>query len=68
VIRNLTAWPVNLYWLYFDGVRKAYASIPAFGFALQNTYLQHAWLVTGADGTARARALAVQPGSVITLR
>jgi len=68
VIRNLTAWPVNLYWLDFDGVRKAYASIPAFGFALQNTYLQHAWLVTGADGTARARALAVQPGSVITLR
>jgi hypothetical protein len=68
VIRNLTAGPVSLYWLDFDGVRKPYASIPAFGFALQDTYVKHAWVVTGADGAARAFTLAVQPGSVLTLR
>jgi hypothetical protein len=68
VIRNLTAGTINLYWLDFDGVRKPYASIPAFGFALQDTYVEHAWLVTAADGTARAKTVAVRPGSVITLR
>ena len=68
VIRNLTAWPVNVYWLDFDGVRKPYASIPAFGFALQDTYVQHAWLVTGPDGAARALTVAIEPGSVVTVR
>lgn len=68
VIRNLTASALDLYWLDFDGLRKPYASIPAFGFALQDTYVQHAWLVTGADGKARAQTVAIHPGSILIVR
>lgn len=68
VIRNLTASVLNLYWLDFDGVRKPYAAIPAFGFAVQETYARHAWILLGEDGTPRARTVAVEPGSVLTVR
>jgi hypothetical protein len=68
VIRNLTASPLNLYWLDFDGVRKPYAAIPAFSFAVQETYVRHAWVVLGPEGNARAQTVAVQPGSILTVR
>jgi hypothetical protein len=68
VIRNLTASALELYWLDFDGARKRYAAIPPYGFALQDTFARHAWLVLGQDGMARALTTAVEPGSVLTIR
>lgn len=68
VVRNLTGRAVNLYWVDFDGVRKPYAAVPAFGYAVQETYAQHAWVVLGAEGSTRAQTMAVQPGSILTVR
>lgn len=65
LIRNLSRSELRLYWLDFDGARKLYASIPAFGFAMQDTFADHAWMILSADGSARALTLAVRPGSIL---
>ena len=67
LIRNRTAAELRLYWLDFDGVRKPYMSVPPYGFALQETYAGHAWLLTDPAGASRALTVAGRPGSVIVV-
>jgi hypothetical protein len=67
LIRNRTAAELRLYWLDFDGVRKPYMSVPPFGFALQETYAEHAWLLLDPTGASRALTVAGRPGSVIVV-
>lgn len=67
LVRNRSHAELKLYWLDFDGTRKLYAAIPPLGTALQNTFAQHVWLVTSADGTAQALTIALPPASVLVV-
>jgi alpha-glucosidase len=67
LVRNRSNAELKLYWLDFDGARKLYASIPPLGTSFQDTFAHHVWLVTAADGTARALTLAVPPASVLVV-
>jgi hypothetical protein len=68
LIRNLSGVELRLYWLDFAGARKPYGAIPPFGTALQDTFVQHAWLVMTAEGSTRALAFAEQPASMLLVR
>jgi len=67
LIRNRTATELRLYWLDFDGARRPYMTVPAFSFALQETYAEHAWVLLDAAGASRALAVAGRPGSLIVV-
>jgi hypothetical protein len=67
LVRNRSRAELKLYWLDFDGARKLYASIPPLGTSFQNTFAHHVWLVTTADGTARALTVAAPPESMLVV-
>jgi len=67
LVRNRSNAELKLYWLDFEGARKLYASIPPFATSFQDTFAHHVWLVTAADGTARALTIAVPPASVLVV-
>lgn len=43
---NLTDKTLKLFWLDYEGKRKFYSEVQAFGEAEQSTYATHPWLVT----------------------
>lgn len=65
LVRNRTGAELKLYWVDFAGGRRLYASISPLGTFVQDTYVQHVWLVATADGSAQALTIAVPPASVL---
>lgn len=50
-IDNRTSHDLSLFWLDFQGKRKAYGEIPAGNRTSQNTFVTHAWLLARPDGS-----------------
>jgi hypothetical protein len=67
LIRNRTADELQLYWFDFDGTRRAYGPVPAFGFVSQETFDRHAWVLVAPDGSARAFTVTMRPGSILVV-
>lgn len=65
VVRNSTAQPVKMIWLDFQGARKPYADVPAGALYVQETYLNHPWLVTDMAGRCLAVLIPDRDGSSI---
>jgi VHL beta domain len=47
---NRTTSPVRTYWIDYEGARVFYAEIAPCGGYVQQTYLTHPWVITGAEG------------------
>ncbi len=54
VFDNRTSDDLSLFWLDFQGKRKAYGQVRAGDRSSQNTFATHPWLLTRADGKPAA--------------
>jgi len=58
-LMNMTAQPVKVYWLDYQGSRKPYGQIAPYGRQLQNTYVSHPFLLTDNNEVGLAIFVAV---------
>jgi|GEM_PF-1133102 len=67
VFRNGTAEAVRMFWLDFQGNRRAYQLVPGGGLHIQRTFVSHPWLLADSTGKCLAVVMPKRDGSYVVL-
>lgn len=67
VFRNSTTQPVRMFWLDFQGNRRAYELVAGGGLYIQRTFVSHAWLLADTNGRCMAIVMPKKDGSYVAL-